>query len=81
MFYEVKPYQVIKLDDVCGFAMYPDGEYGGRTLYIYVHGIKGSLQFSFDNEYDCKYAYRRLKETLERNGNKMEDYRDGTHIY
>lgn len=81
MFLEIKPYQNVNLDDISGFAMYPGGEYGGRTLYVHLRGVKGNLQFSFNSEYECMSAYRRLRDALISNGEKMEDYKDAAHIY
>lgn len=81
MFLEIKPYQNVNLDDVSGFAMYPEGEYGGRTLYIHIRGVKGSLQFSFNSRHECTSAYHRLRDALARNGEKIEEYKDATHIY
>lgn len=84
MFFEVKPYQIIKLDDVIGFAMYPNENYSssnGRTLYVHLRGAHDSFRFTFESEHDCKFAYHRLKKALKDAGNKMEDYKDATYIY
>lgn len=81
MFLEIKPYQNINLNDVTGFAIYPGNDYGGKTLYVHIRGgADRSLQFGFDTERDCKFAYNRLKRMLEKNGNVMEDYKDDTYI-
>ena len=82
MFLEIKPYQNINLDDVTGFAIYPNqNESGGRTLYVHMRGVEHSFQFSFDDKSDCRFAYRRLQSMLEQNGNKMEDFKDDTYLY
>lgn len=84
MFFEVKPYQIIKLDDVIGFAMYPSENYSGtngRTLYVHMRGAHDSFRFSFESEHSCKLAYRRLKKALQDVGHKMEDYDDGNYLY
>lgn len=84
MFFEVKPYQIIKLDDVIGFAMYPNENYGGsngRTLYVHIRGAHDSFRFTFESEHNCKFAYRRLKKALKDAGYEMEDYDDGNYLY
>ena len=84
MFYEIKPNQVIKLDDVIGFAMYPSKDYGGasgKTLYVYMRGAHDTLRFTFESEYSCKFAYRRLKKALKDAGNKKEYYKYETYLY
>lgn len=80
MFLEIKPYQYIKLEEVIGFAMYPGGAYEGKILYVHLRGAERDLQFSFDSERDCKYAYFRLKHNLWKLGNKMEEFRDEQYI-
>lgn len=83
MFLEIKPYQNVNLDDVSGFAMYPEGEYGftNRVLYVHLRGVKGSLQFSFNSKHECMSAYHRLRDALARDNKKTEEYRDAAHIY
>ena len=81
MFLEIKPYQSVSLNDVTGFAMYPGNDYNSKILYVHTRGSADrSLQFSFDTERDCKFAYNRLKKMLEKNGNIMENYKDDTYI-
>lgn len=80
MFLEVKPHQYIKLEEIIGFAMYPDDAYEGKVLYIHLRGIERSLQFSFDSKQDCQYAYYRLQHNLWKLGNKMEEFRDEQYI-
>lgn len=83
MFYEVKPNQIIKLDDVIGFAMYPSQDYNGasgKTLYVHMRGAHDSFRFTFESEHSCKFAYRRLKKALRDAGNEIEDYADGTYF-
>ena len=84
MFFEVKPYQIIKLDDVIGFATYPSENYNGasgKTLYVHMRGAHDSFRFTFESEHSCKFAYRRLKKALKDADYKMEDYDDGNYLY
>lgn len=84
MFYEVKPNQIIKLDDVIGFAMYPSKDYSdinGRTLYVHIRGAHNPFCFTFESEHNCKCAYRRLKKALKDAGYEMEDCDDDNYFY
>ena len=84
MFYEVKPNQVIKLDDVIGFAMYPSKDYSGasgKTLYVHMRGAHDSFRFTFESEHSCKFAYCRLRKALKDIGHEIEEYNDGSYLY
>lgn len=78
MFHEVKPFQMIKLEEVSAYCIYPNGDSESnicRTLYIRLSGVKESLYFTFDTMRECRIAYNRLRKALDKlNGEKVDAY-------
>lgn len=69
MFYEIKPFQKIKLEDIVQYSIYPTsgGDYGSyhrKQLSIRFKGMDDIVSFSFSTEEECRRAYDKLDATL-----------------
>lgn len=69
MFYEIKPFQKIKLEDIVQYFIYPtsSGDYSDyyrKQLSIRFRGIDDIVSFSFSTEEECRRAYDKLDATL-----------------
>ena len=78
MFLEIKEYEIINLNDIASFAIYPNdnGNYTPRTLFIKLRGIKDSVTFCFETVAECKRAYRKLINALRKNGSIVKELDD-----
>ena len=75
MFLEIKPYQMVNLNDVVAFSIYPNNtnDYTAHSLFIELRGIKDSSQFHFETLAECERAYRRLINALRKNGSIIKE--------
>ena len=66
MFYEVQPYNKIKLEDVSSYLIMPDSkdDYMGRKMYIYLKGSQHARDFIFSTREECRRAYESLDKAL-----------------
>lgn len=69
MFYEIKPFQKIKLEDIVQYSIYPlsNGDYSDyhrKQLSIRFRGMDDMVSFSFSTEEECRRAYDKLDATL-----------------
>ena len=69
MFYEIKPFQKIKLEDIVQYTIYPtsSGDYSDyfcKQLSIRFKGMDNMINFSFSTEEECRRAYDKLDATL-----------------
>lgn len=66
MFYEVQPYNKIKLEDVSSYLIIPDSkeDYMGRKMYVYLKGSHHARDFLFSTREECRRAYEALDKAL-----------------
>lgn len=69
MFYEIKPFQKIKVEDIIQYAIYPtsSGDYSDyyrKQLSIRFRGVDDMITFSFSTEEECRRAYQKLDAIL-----------------
>ena len=66
MFYEVQPYNKIKLEDVSSYLITPESkdDYMGRKLRVYLRGSRSAMEFVFSTREDCRRAYEALDKAL-----------------
>ena len=78
MFLEIKEYEMVNLNDIASFAIYPNdsGDYTPRTLFIKQRGVKDCMTFRFETVAECKRAYRKLINALRKNGSIVKELDD-----
>ena len=66
MFYEVQPYNKIKLEDVSSYLIMPESkdDYMGRRLRVCLRGTRSAMEFVFSTREECRRAYEALDKTL-----------------
>ena len=69
MFYEIKPFQNIRLEDIVQYSIYPtsSGDYSDyyrKQLSIRFRGMDNMVTFSFSTEEECRRAYDKLDAML-----------------
>ena len=65
MFYEVQPYDKIKLEEISGYAINPNtNDYLDRKMYVYLKGSRNVREFLFSTREECRRAYEALDKAL-----------------
>ena len=66
MFYEVQPYNKIKLEDVSSYVITPDSndDYMSRKMWVHLKGSRNTRDFLFSTREECHRAYVALDKAL-----------------
>ena len=76
MFLEIKDYQMIRVDDIVSFSIYPHEDSMSTTLYIKFRGCEGYTTYHFNTMRETRIAYNKIVRALKSLSVKMEKIKD-----